>query len=349
MKKILFIGLVAATMLAGCSNDETIEVNDTSRAIGFDGAFVDKSTRVTDITTENIDNFSVYGFVNTISGVVFNNEKVYKEEGNWKYDNLQFWIPDQKYYFTAIAPYANKQWEYQANELKGGVLTFKCKDANGQQDLLFATNFGNNNDGVHYGNGEGHITETPEAVSFSFNHLLSRVIFSFENGMTNENMKLKIVSVTVNHALTTAKIDLGKSPLTWEKGEFTSEPTYVLDFNPNTTTFITKDNTMLTEQRYMIPATQKNISVNFSVSLYSGEVLMDTYVHNGIPIENFNMEMGHSYKFKVKITPENIAPDELYPIQFTVESVEEWKNDEEKDITIPEKTTQKQTFNLPVD
>lgn len=336
MKKFLFIGLAAATMLAGCSNDETIEVNDTSRAIGFDGAFVDKSTRIADITTDNIDNFGVYGFVNSISGVVFNNEKVYKQENEWKYDNLQYWVPDQKYYFTAIAPYEDKQWEYQANELKGGVLTLKCKEANGQQDLLLATNFGTNNEGFQYGDGKGHITSTPDKVSFSFIHLLSRVIFSFENGMTNENMKLKITTVTVNHALTTAKIDLGKSPLTWEKGEIASEPTYVLNFNPNTSTFITKDNTMSTEQRYMIPAASKNISVNFSVTLYNGEELMKTYVHERIPIKTFNMEMGHSYKFKVKITPENITPDELYPILFDVKKVKEWNDDEEEDITIPE-------------
>lgn len=55
MKKLLFIGLAATAMLAGCSNDETVEMAQPA-AIGFE-SFVDKSTRATesdDITLTNL-------------------------------------------------------------------------------------------------------------------------------------------------------------------------------------------------------------------------------------------------------------------------------------------------------
>ena len=59
-KSLLLMGLAVAAFTA-CTNEETIEVAD-SRMLSFKGAFVGNATKaVTDVTTDNIKEFYVYG------------------------------------------------------------------------------------------------------------------------------------------------------------------------------------------------------------------------------------------------------------------------------------------------
>ena len=44
MKKVFFLGIAAATMLASCSKNETVDVPQ-GKAIGFSNTFVDNATR----------------------------------------------------------------------------------------------------------------------------------------------------------------------------------------------------------------------------------------------------------------------------------------------------------------
>ena len=64
MKKNLFlIGLAAIGMLfASCSNDETVEVAKNQNGIQFK-SFVNNSTRATDLTTNNLADFQVWGIM----------------------------------------------------------------------------------------------------------------------------------------------------------------------------------------------------------------------------------------------------------------------------------------------
>ena len=57
-QKFLFIGMAAAVMLTGCSNDETMDVAQNKAAIEFSG-FVNKNVRATDATTTNLEAFTV--------------------------------------------------------------------------------------------------------------------------------------------------------------------------------------------------------------------------------------------------------------------------------------------------
>ena len=61
MKKIFLIGLAATAMLASCSNDETVEMAQNTKAIGF-SSFIDKSTRATDTDLTNLATIEVYGW-----------------------------------------------------------------------------------------------------------------------------------------------------------------------------------------------------------------------------------------------------------------------------------------------
>lgn len=75
MKKVFFLGIAAATMLASCSKNETVDVPQ-GKAIGFSNTFVDNATRsVVDpsFTTTSLGNFAVYGF--TQNGQIFDGWK----------------------------------------------------------------------------------------------------------------------------------------------------------------------------------------------------------------------------------------------------------------------------------
>ena len=78
MKKFLFLGFVTTAMLASCTNDEMVEMNPQN-AIGFE-MFVDKSTRAaTDVTTDNLTAFEVYGWRG--SEQIFNAQAVTADKG----------------------------------------------------------------------------------------------------------------------------------------------------------------------------------------------------------------------------------------------------------------------------
>ena len=82
MKKFLFLGIAATAMFASCTNDEMVEMNPQS-AIGFE-TFVDKSTRAaTDVTTDNLTAFWVYGWrtKGTTTEQIFNAQEVTANEG----------------------------------------------------------------------------------------------------------------------------------------------------------------------------------------------------------------------------------------------------------------------------
>lgn len=106
MKKVFFLGIAAATMLASCSKNETVDVPQ-GKAIGFSNTFVDNATRsVVDpsFKKETLDNFAVYGF--TQNGQIFDDVIVSSDDGgtSWTYSPTQYWVEGNQYAFAAIAP-----------------------------------------------------------------------------------------------------------------------------------------------------------------------------------------------------------------------------------------------------
>lgn len=332
MKKILMIGLAAAAMLTSCSNDENVEMPAQKNAIAFN-TFVNKSTRATDIDNSNISNFSVYGFIENAGGVIFNNEAVTGSgtgaSGNWTYANTQYWTPSKNYYFTAIAPTTDAAWTFApltgSATRQGGTISFTNA---GTQDLLYA---------YKSVTSPATITATvPAKVGFEFNHLLSRVKFNFANAMGNENTTLKITSVKITDANTKASIDVADFNM--------ASSAWTLAADNTTTAFnfgaiadaIAKDGNADTDHMYLIPQNQK-YTMEFVVEVYAGDVLVATYSHTGekaVEIPAVDMKLGHSYVFKAELNYKNINPEEeLYPIVFNVETVNDWENN---DVTIGE-------------
>lgn len=308
MKKFFIMGMAAMGLaLTACNNDETVEVAK-GNAISFN-TFVNNSTRATDANNDNFTSFKVWGLMNngTQTGTPFVGIEVTKANGAWSYTTPVYWEKGYAYSFVALAP--NDAYTFTApTEInKWGSLKFDNKT--GETDLLYATQ----KQGTVVGN------TCPNAVSLTFNHMLSRVRFQFKNSML-DGSKLTVTDVKITDAYTngTATLAEGLAELNWVADATTGD----LAFSNATDTKIIKDATCTTGHKYMIPA-KKAYKVTFTVTReYNG--VIDSYNHE-VTLPETTMTQGLSYQFVAEFTSNNIDPDnELCPIKFTA-TVNDWE------------------------
>ena len=329
MKKLFMIGLAATAMLASCSNDETVEMAQ-QKAIGFSNAFVNNGTRSVhdpSFTTLTLKDFAVYGF--TQSGQIFNGEKVSKggtASTGWSYDNVQYWVPGNTYTFGAIAPHsvAAKVSDVTLPESATKVemkVAFTNTDAD-QVDLLHAE--------PAQITGVTPTYTTP--VSMTFNHQLSKVKFSFEN-VVGAGYNVKVSNVKITDAFKEGTLTVAATGNTWDNQ---TNKNLELNFgnvvdNASTTeaSFIANAATLESyNEKLMIPMdATATYTVTFTAGLYKGEVLLGTYNHR-VEIKNVEFKLGYCYDFKASLTHENITDKPLNPIEFKVDDVEDWNQDE---------------------
>ena len=317
MKKIFF-AVLALAGLAACSTDEVVS-RPQGAAIGFDNVFVENSTRANDLTAGKFD-FGVYGSVinsQDQQGMIFTNQKVAKDG---TYSPLQYWIAAAQYYFTAIAPYTNAKWSYATTTAHTGTISFNNATAEANQDLLFAY--------VKPDKTPAKIAATPDKVGFTFNHMLSRVRFTFANGFGKDsNITLQVYDVTITDAYATADLVVtnGTPADDWSNFNGTLEKNFGMVGGDTLATLTdTGDTTSAaTEHFYLIPA-NKTYNVTFNIDLYQAGVKLDTYTRTAT-IPAADMQKGKSYDIKTTLTAQNTSDDgKLYPIEFTVEKVENW-------------------------
>lgn len=296
MKKTL-IAVLALAAVAACNKAEVIEQN-SNNAIVFDAPFIENSTKAEDITSENLNDFGVWGYVQDLGGVIFTHETVTKSGSDWKYANTQYWVAEKPYYFTAVAPAAQAE-KYSATAVDAGTISFDNTSAS--VDLLHAY--------APVAAIAAPITQQPDAVPFIFKHLLSRVKFSFENTMVAENATITISNVSVSDAYKkgTATITSGKLAL-WE-GEGENQVAF-----EGIADAVAKGKEGETEHMYFIPA-NKTYKLTFTVALAQGTVAIATKTHT-VEIPAVEMLAGYSYDFKAILNEKNVV-EELYPITFT--------------------------------
>ena len=322
MKKILFAA-VAVMAMAACSNEDVVS-RPEGAVIGFD-TFVNNTTRVaTDLTSENLKNFGVYGSVVNSSnqqGMIFTNQEVTGSKDNgYSYSPVQYWIADASYDFVAFAPYqtgADATWTYTpagGKDAYNGVLSFDNAAAEGEQDLLFAS----------AERTTGTLDATPDKVGFTFGHLLSKVAFKFTNVFTDGKITLNVYDVKVTNAAAEGTIEVANGVT----GNWTAAGDYIRTFGldaADASNLLANDGgNFTTEHFYFIPA-QRDYNIQFKVDVTQAGVLLKTYQHN--VTSNINIEKGKSYSISANLAPENVNPDpneQLYPIEFKVDRVDNW-------------------------
>ncbi len=316
MKKLFIMGLAAMGLaLTACNSDETVEMAK-GNAIGFK-TFVNNSTRAAnDATTDNLNEFKVWGLMNngTQTGTPFVGKEVTKGTDGWSYTPPVYWEKGYAYSFVALAP--NDAYTFTAPTAINtwGSLTFE--NGNGETDLIYAAA----KQETVAGNG------CPAAVNMTFNHMLSRVRFQFENGML-DGSKLTVSDVKINDAYTSGTATLAEqlAGLRWAPGRTTGALEFgkAAAMDPNAKAE--------TAHKYMIPATKK-YNLTFTVTRVHHGVT-DTYNHT-VTLPETEMKQGLSYQFVAKFTAENINPAEvLCPIQFTAE-VKGWENFTDKSFEV---------------
>ena len=312
MKKV-FIAILAVAALAACNKSEIVE-SAPSAEIAFDNAFVNNATKATDLNANNLADFGVYGHVyaneSNTQGLIFNNETVSGGLGNYTYQNTQYWIANAEYSFAAFAPKTGAAWAYATTDAKNGTITF-TQPAAADQDFLFA-----------YDSREtAEVSSQPEKVGFTFNHMLSRVQFTFVNAFeSTTNIKLTVTDVHITDSYKKGTLEVVDGEVEeWAVAE--ADKNLNVAFGNVLAGELASGNASgKTEHFYLIPA-DATYNVTFKVQLNQAGAKFD-YDRTATVI--LPLEMGKSYNVTASLNGQNVLENELYPIEFDVKEITDW-------------------------
>ena len=311
MKKFL-VSVLAIAGLVACHNEEVV-MQQGPAPMEFAGAFVENATRVDpSITTGTLDEFKVWAFVENESGTVLTNETVYENGDVWTYDNKQYWTPKHTYYFTAVAPVDGQSWTYEQNACdKGEDNTITFTNDNGTEDLIYAYTEVTTPETVD---------QSMEAVQFEFNHLLSKVRFSFTNGFATNNVYIAVEDVKMvarkkgTYAVNGTWTPDGEETVELAFGNATDGTT--VDKAEGVKALAHGKSANAADERFSIPADENyRYVVKFTIQHYNGDVHVNTYSKESV-VSGIALEAGKAYNFAAVITPENL---DLESIEFTVD------------------------------
>ena len=246
------MGLAVAAFTA-CTNEETIEVAD-SRMLSFNGAFVGNATKaVTDVTTDNIKEFYVYGRKN--NSAIFDGEKVYESgtEGTWIYDNLQMWEASQTWNFAAYSDggvatastTATVNWD-------GSALTITDYNTNVQKDLV-----------VSIASNADDLASSNVPVEFNFEHALSMIKFTIQSELGDDANAITISEFTVTGAN-------GQGNLTYN-GTATWDDLDTPATLSNAAEFTTESSAAGESDPFVVIPQTATLTVKFTATLNNGE------------------------------------------------------------------------------
>ena len=285
--------------------------------ISFADAFVSNATKADPSTTSaSIDNFDVWAFMDEVGGTVFTDEDVTKSNGAWGYTNTQYWYPGHTYYFAALSPAnsANVTETLAAGDAaKLGLGEIAFTNVDGTEDLLYAKAKETTPDAATLAN------QGMEPVKMQFQHLLSKVKFTFQNGFASNLTTVKVTDVKMT-APKAAKINLAQADYAaaWELSD--TEPDFQLAFGDVATTLAATTSDSAADERLTIPAdATKEYTVTFKVEVFQGSVsAMESDLT--ATISGIALEMGKAYNFTAVINQDVL---DLKPIEFTA-TVDEW-------------------------
>ena len=329
MKKILYSAL-AVSLLASCSQDELVDLQQVNNEISFVAGYVDGKTRGEDpsVTTGNIKTFDVWGYVNNSAGKLFEGVAVNKAGDLWSYSPYatQYWYPSNTYRFFALTSNQvidgkvseNATITPTADPFNEGLGTVHFVNVDGTEDLLFA-------DCPQF-TIDADINVKPEPVHFSFDHLLSKVKFTFQNGFSTGLTTISVTNVKMEVA-NNATITLNEQQAV--KGDYIwtgHDGITTLNFGNMGAGALVEEGDLVEsdKERFAIPAGDEMIyNVSFDIEVFQNgvSVLQRTKTTK---ISGCKLLSGHAYNFIAILNQENVSDNPLYPIEFTVDKVEGW-------------------------
>ena len=300
MKKSLFVLGVAVAALASCTQSEVLDIAE-SNAIKFDNAFVGNTTKATveQINTEGIEHFYVMGTKGGSS--FFNNEKVYKQNDLWGYDNLKKWEAGT----YAFAAYSNGGTTTQDGKIASGV-TFNSTDGlqisytvdnNDKRDLIMAYSTTN-------------IDAANAPIEFTFKHALAMIKFTLKSNLGTNVISISdfVVKSINNQGTATIKND-GVVAWTNQTG---TENFRSVDF---TTTQATAGES---DELVVVPQSGTSLSVEFTAKVtVAGQEEITKNLK--ATIATYEWQPGYRYNYTATITG-----TDMEVIEFSAPTVTEW-------------------------
>ena len=198
MKKI-FIALAALATLAACNKEAAIETPQ-GEAIAFGDAFVDNSTKAIYESANDLTGFKVWGNVANVALYGTEGATVTRDSKDlgkaWTCSVTRYWTPSSTFNFAAIA-------NGTGTDCVDGIPTKISYTLNGTDpaDLVYGAASATTDPSCVP---TGDVTGT--VVSFTLEHLLARVMVSFENQIEEDDYTYAISNVTLS---------------TWNKGVYT--------------------------------------------------------------------------------------------------------------------------------
>ena len=337
MKKLFFFALTGvAAILAGCTKTETVEIPD-SRAIDFSGAYIGNAveTKAQDnanITTANIDNFIVYGWYNetgTNANTAFDGVTVTKgSDGSWTYTDLRYWIDGMTYNFAAYSPALPQGAAAQADPTNSAIsFTGFVSDKENQNDLIFA---------------QAKAPTFGTKVKFSFTHALSKVHFTFENGIGD--VKLVIEDIAFHGVKSKGNYTYTNGAMSW--GTSASEPIAEEDaFTSADITLTSTESTEVTGDFLVIPQSvaADEITISFGITVYEPNddttpLIAKQTLSAKLPAYSGGWLPATCYNYTINIETSDVddpVNPTLKPIEFTDPEVTAWPDkDNDVDQTI---------------
>ena len=313
MKKLFFL-LPLLAMFVACQPDDPVVATSL---ITFTDEFVADLTRADNtITTANLANFDVWG--HNDNATVFSGTRVEKQGAAWVCAEEKMWEHSLTYHFHAFSPAGliDNIGEYPNVERTRGLSNFAYTN-DGNEDLIYA----------YATRTQGSPRKMDTApVQLPFEHLLSRVQFTFKNNLSEGN--ITITDVQITEAAKSAElncVDASIANWTW-----TETSTGAYNFG-NTSTIAKGASAAAENVQFLFPAATRNynISFNFAYESDAAEVRTATIV-------DVNLVIGKAYNINVTIEDKDIVTEQ-YKIEFFVAEVKEWGDNIELNATLNEK------------
>lgn len=316
MKKLFTILAVAATLVS-CAKDETIAVNK-GEAIQFGNAFVDNATRADDpsYSANDIESFNVYGTVNGV--VIYPGTEITKGtaaySAAWTCPVDQYWIAGAQYKFVGIVD-GNVNGVTKTN-LTNGMPTSVEYTADGATDLLCQTiDYTAKTDGTANG-----------LVAFNFNHLLSKVNFTVNNGSKDASGYSFVVKNIKFNGATSATYNVATA--TWNTPATAIGNTVI----GNERTVKDNENKDVKVKDIVVDSGAASAELGTEVLFIPGEYTITFTVdilYNGNVITSTDYPAEGTYKHTLAAANAynfNVGVSVGEKIQFTVEKQPEWGN-----------------------
>lgn len=354
-QNVFWMAAMAATFsMASCSLEEVVE-QPASQAIGF-SPFVGKPTKAvteTDLPALKTGGFKVWGGYETNTGIFAGRDVTWSEPvsqmdaggsgtGAWGYTGTEYWVPGQTYKFAAVGPASVFADEVSAAESSSSgttttgtnpTFTYNSSGENGHLSFTYSQDDLTKSEDVVYAEATKSTSNmpstAPEAVSFTFGHIMSWIKIKFVHKMT-DGYKITVSDVTVTGVKTGATFTgsgASTGGWTWETTPTPSDATFAGQMPAGNLLDNNGDNCMV--DFIAIPQTisGESFTISFKLQVQDSQknyLLGDT--NGGVEFsttltDSQTWAVNNVYVYTANLTADVIG---LEPIEFDVTEVVGW-------------------------